>query len=109
MFKFLSAAALVVAIALPAQAGTRLFGDSVLNLSDGFSDEITGDGPALVFVAGTQSPEELRNTVKTLRKTARIHLIRLTGPASPALQDYLQKYHLQAVAEGSAPLPAAAN
>ena len=107
MFKFIPAAALVLAFALPAQAGTRIFGDSVLNLSDGFSDEITGDGPALVFVAGTQSPDELRDTVKALRKTNRIHLIRLTAPASPALQAYLQKYQLQAAAPGSAPLPGA--
>jgi hypothetical protein len=105
MFKFISAAALVVAFALPAQAGTRLFGDSVLNLSDGFSDEITGNGPALVFLAGAQSPDELRDTVKALRNSSRIHLIRMTGPASPALQAYLQKYHLQAAAPGSAPLP----
>lgn len=105
LLKIIPVAGMVLALSLPAEAGTRLFGDSVLNLSDGFSDEITGDGPALVFLAGTQAPEELRDTVKALRKTNRIHLIRMTGPASPALQDYLQKYHLQAAATGSAALP----
>ena len=107
MFKIIPVAALVLTFALPAQAGTRLFGDSVLNLSDSFSDEITGNGPALVFVAAAQSPDELRDTVKALRKTNRIHLIRMTGPASPARQDYLQKDQLQAAAPGSAALPGA--
>lgn len=86
-----------------ANAGTRIFGDSVLNLSDGFSDEITGDGPALVFIAGAQSSEDLRDTVKALRKTNRVHLIRMTD--APAVRAYLDKRHLAVLADGSAPLP----
>jgi hypothetical protein len=99
-----AAFAAMTALALSAgaaQAGTRLFGDSVLNLSDGFSDEITGDGPALVFVAGAQSPEDLRTAVKQLRKTNRVHLIRMTegtdkAADAAALQAYLGKYRLTA-------------
>jgi len=95
----------VLALSLgTAQAAGRVFGDSVLNLSDSLSEEVTGHGPELVFVAGTESPEELRVTVQDLRKTNRVHLIRMTDGAddtanAAALRAYLDKRHL-----GAAPL-----
>ena len=98
------AAAMTLALSAgAAQAGARIFGDSVLNVQDGFSDEITGDGPALVFIAGTQSPDALRDTVKALRKTSRVHLMRVTDAS--AARAYLDKRKLTLPADGSAPLP----
>jgi hypothetical protein len=76
------------------QAGTRLFGDSVLNLGDGISDEITGAGPDLVLIAGSQSSYDLRDTLKSLRKDHRVHLIHATDDV--ALKTYLDRRHLAA-------------
>jgi hypothetical protein len=91
-----AACAAVMALVLSAgmaNAGTRLFGDSVLNLGDGFSDEITGNGPVTVLIAGSETPDELHEQVAQLRKTSRVHLIRTEG-AAPALPAYLEKMHL---------------
>jgi hypothetical protein len=90
-------AGLALAVTLPAQAATRLFGDSVLIMTDGFSDEITGDGPAIVYVAGTESPDAVEAAVKQLRKTNRVHLIHMTdGAAASALETYLANRHIGA-------------
>ena len=84
-----------------AQAASRVFGDSVLNLTDHLSEEVTGQGPELVFVAGTESPDELRAAVRELRRTNRVHLIRITeggndAANAAALRAYLGKRHLAA-------------
>lgn len=84
-----------------AQAASRVFGDSVLTVSDHLSEEVTGQGPELVFVAGTESPDQLRAAVRELRRTNRVHLIRMTEGAddtanAAALRDYLDKHHLTA-------------
>ena len=92
-----AAFAAMVALALSAgavQAETRLFGDSVLNRGDGISDEITGAGPDLVLIAGSQSGDDLRDTVKSLRKDHRVHLIHATDDV--ALKTYLDRRHLAA-------------
>ena len=82
-----------------AQAASRVFGDSVLNRTDNLSEEVTGQGPELVFVAGTESPDELRAAVRELRRTNRVHLIRMTeggndAAHAAALRAYLDKRHL---------------
>ncbi len=98
-----AALAAMMALALSAgiaNAGSRIFGDSVLNIEDHFTDEITGRGPSLVMVAGAQDPQQLRATVKTLRKNRQVHLIHLLGPADDAgaaeLAAYLARHHLPA-------------
>jgi hypothetical protein len=95
MQKAAFAAAMALALSAGiAQAGTRLFGDSILNVNERFSDEIIGTGPDLVFVAGTETPDELHAAVAQLRKTNRVHLIRMTGEADASLPAYLAKMHL---------------
>ena len=93
-----AAFAATMALALSAgaaDAASRLFGDSVLNSGDGVRDEITGTGPDLVFVAGSQSADDLRSTVKDLRKDHRVHLIHADDDA--ALKAYLDRRHLTGV------------
>jgi hypothetical protein len=93
-----AAFAAMVTLALSAgmaQAGSRLFGDSVLNRSDGITDEITGSGPDMLVIAGSQSADALRDTVKSLRKDHRIHLIHATDEVS--LKVYLDRHRLAAV------------
>jgi len=93
-----AAFAAMVALALSAgasQAGTRLFGDSVLNLDAGLSDEITGSGPDMVLLAGSQSDDVLRAAVKSLRKDHRVHLIHAADEA--VLKTYLDRHRLAAV------------
>ncbi len=82
-----------------AQAASRVFGDSVLNLTDNLSEEVTGQGPELVFVAGIESPDELRTAIRQLRRTNRVHLIRMMeggndAANAAALRAYLDKRHL---------------
>jgi hypothetical protein len=93
-----AAFAALVTLALSAgmaQAASRLFGDSVLNQGDGITDEITGSGPDMVVIAGSQSADALRDTVKSLRKDHRVHLIHAADEV--ALKTYLDRHRLASV------------
>jgi pimeloyl-ACP methyl ester carboxylesterase len=87
MFKILSVAAAIVALAGPAAAQTqakadpnKLFADSKIVVRDRFSDEIVGKGPDLVFIPGLSSSRATwKATAERLRGKYRLHLIQVAG------------------------------
>ena len=96
MILFASFSTLMLTTMLPAQA--RLFGDSILLQDDGFSDEISGEGPDLILIA-SPSDDANKATVKHLRRSYRVHLIHTdSNDAVATLNTYLSRRRIKPVA-----------